>query len=398
MSIRVARCAPVFVLLAPAVSIAAGILPADVSFIEGLEMVPQTDIQLIHDDNIYGDKTTATASFISVLSPQFRLASRNKKNEHSATYVLKQGNYSASSADNFTDHQFKLLSHIEADIRNQYNLNYSFQSGHEKRGSGLTQGFADTINAPLQFHQHEIGASYDYGADSAAMGLELGLTVRDKDYTNFHQLTQSRDNTRTALESRFISRPTANIDTFLELSGQQISYDVRQQNQSSLDSKVYDALLGIRWEATAMTSGKFKLGYQKKQFETPGRENFSGLAWDLGVIWQPLSYTSFSLQTTRRSEDTDRNGDYIDMKNFSLSWNHQWRSNFSSQISLRRDDRDYAGIDRHDKQSTASFQLSYQMRRWLSFTLGADFTDKESTLDSLTFDRQAIYLGAQVSL
>lgn len=372
--------------------------PAKIKLADGLMLVPQLNSQLTHNNNIFSDQDAPQASFISVVSPRLTLLLDQGLNKYSARYLVRQGNYASSPADDYSDQQLMLTGDIEADKRHKFDIGYQLSSTHEKRGSGLSEGHQSRTSVPIRYQLQQFDSLYTYGVKQAAMGIELGLNYQDKAYTNFSQLTQGRDFSNVALQATLLSRLSGKTRAFIELAMENSDYEAAQDSSPQRDSTVYNASMGARWQASAMLAGKFKLGYQQKHFSDNRRQQFTGMSWSTNIDWSPLRYSKFALNTSRKAKDTDSGGDYIDHQHLALSWQHQWQQRIRSQLSVRYDDRQYVGINRQDKKSIWSLQLNYDMRRWFGVELGAELTDNSSSLPQLNYDRRSLYLGFRLSL
>ncbi len=62
-------------------------------------------------------------------------------------------------------------------------------------------------------------------------------------------------------------------------------------------------LAGITWEATAKTTGQFKIGRQQKSFDNASKPDASGGTFETSVEWKPLTYSVFTLVANRSAAD-----------------------------------------------------------------------------------------------
>ena len=155
----------------------------------------------------------------------------------------------------------------------------------------------------------------------------------------------------------------------------------------------------MEWDATALTSGSIKLGYQKKDFAAQQRENFSGISWEAGVTWQPLSYSFVDFTTSRAAKDPLVEGDYIRESVYRATWTHDWSDQLSTRAGLSYTDEKYVGqIGRKDKTSNANFAVSYTTNSFGMVSTYVDFIDKDSTQDALKFDRMVVGINFTFAL
>jgi hypothetical protein len=58
----------------------------------------------------------------------------------------------------------------------------------------------------------------------------------------------------------------------------------------------------------------------------------------------------------------------------------------------------FEGTVREQETYNYNIALAHQWRRWLSFELGVDFSDRDSNIDRLEFQRTIYWLSASLSL
>lgn len=181
---------------------------------------------------------------------------------------------------------------------------------------------------------------------------------------------------------------------------------VRYDNQTGITTRDSDetrVLLGVRWESTAATTGFAKVGYKEKDFEAATRSTFYGTDWEVGIEWQPISYSTFRFSTNADTRETNGEGNFIRGRDYTAAWNHEWLSRLSSSISITRETNEYIldedGIEnRDDELMRYMASLNYQARRYLSFSLFYQLADRDSNRDSIGYDRNVVGISAEVTL
>jgi len=167
--------------------------------------------------------------------------------------------------------------------------------------------------------------------------------------------------------------------------------------QSSGENHYY---LGLKWEATAKTTGYVKVGYMTKNFDSSAIKDYSGKSWEVGVRWSPLTYSVFDLVTSRVTNEATGVGSAILSNNYGLTWNHAWSSRLRTQAlaGYRHDDFLDSSPNRVDKTATFGAKVSYDFRRWL--LLGAEYThtDRNSTLNFDDYKRNLFLLTVGATL
>ena len=77
-----------------------------------------------------------------------------------------------------------------------------------------------------------------------------------------------------------------------------------------------------------------KSGYKQKKFDAANREDFSGVAWEVGMAYKPVSYSQFRLSTTADTRETNGLADYIRSRTYTLNWEHSWVDRLSTNAEI----------------------------------------------------------------
>jgi hypothetical protein len=150
---------------------------------------------------------------------------------------------------------------------------------------------------------------------------------------------------------------------------------------------------GLKWEATAATTGMIRLGYLQKNFDSSAIKDYSSFAWDAGIRWSPLTYSVFDFITSKRTQESTGVGSAIASSNYGVTWNHAWSSRLRTQAlaSYRKDDFIDSSPDRLDKTAAFGAKVSYDFRRWLIF--GAEYTHTDRNSNQTIYDyKRNLYL------
>ncbi|MDE3270656.1 outer membrane beta-barrel protein [Pseudoalteromonas sp. G4] len=364
----------------------------------GFVVTPLLEMGLKQDDNIYNQPSNETSSAIFTVDPSINFLLEDGVNRYSVDVGAFSGFYAEDSTDNYFDGFIALNSHLEQSSRSRFDLNARANWTTEPRGTGLSEGQGDSIDEPVRYADQTLEAKYEYGAKSAFGRVAARVKYYNKEYLNFTNVTQFRDIDQLLVGGKFIYNTKAGSDAFIELTHEDINYKNEQVNVSTRDSKDMRALVGFEWEATALTTGSAKVGYQKKEFDDTTRGSFDGLSWEASVAWAPLTYSSFDFTTSQAAVDPLTEGNYIEQRVFDLGWNHNWSELFSSRVSLNYMDEEYVGVTRNDE--TLGFVLSadYQLLRWLNVGVFAELSQKDSTTENLNYDKNTFGVNARLSM
>ncbi|MFT6917140.1 MAG: hypothetical protein ACJAWL_003497 [Motiliproteus sp.] len=369
---------------------AAAIDPASMKIGE-MAFTPQVWVQLSHNDNIFTEETDTNSSFITLLNPSvdFRVEKGNRA--FRLNYDLKQGIIHSSSADNYTDHRLTGEAIFEMNSRNQLNLTAGVNLIHEDRGSTD----ASTGDEPSVYNDNSIAGTYLYGAKSAQGNLELTASYLDHQYTNFAAANDGRDRDNLRLGATFFYNVAPKTQALFEVRHEQINY---KQSSSTLDNDEQKYLVGVKWDATAKSSGSAKIGATRKTYDATTRSNQSGISWEVATLWEPQTYSSFELETSQEYDEASGSEDAVDTQNLSLTWTHSWSERVSTNAMLSDMNEDYLGLNREDKTDSVALSVDYELQRWLSVNLGYAHADSDSDITGESYKDNQFMVTLRASL
>lgn len=368
--------------------------PAGVEVAGGWTLIPTVGLTEVWDDNIYATEAAQVESFITIVSPQLALVAEDKANTYAVVYSADAGFYSESSGDNYTDQSLRGDAHVEAGSRLRFDLGAGFSRLHDPRGTGATEGNPNAVSEPDQYDQTRVDGLVSFGADEAKGRIELDAALTDREYVNNRALTSARDRTNTDVGLTFFYRVAPKTSMLFNLQTTQIDY----AETGFLDSTEIGTYVGATWEATGKTTGTFKVGSQKKSFDEPGTKDGSGLSWMAGVQWEPTALDKVDIQSSRRADETDNLGSYIDSTSLSVDWKHQWKERLSSNLRFAPATRDYQDDNRSDDIFSFNASVTYEFDRWLEFTAGAGWSERDSNTAGYDYTRTSVVLGLNAAL
>jgi hypothetical protein len=359
-------------------------------------LYPALEIAVKRDSNIF-IAPNATSDTIWYLRPSVRLEAQQGVNIYSLDYRGDYGRYNSSTADNFNDHALAANANMTFDARNRLTAKLQYLNRVDSRGT-LNVGSTPT---PNEYSEPSVAGFYTYGAEDAQGKLELAGGYFNKHYLNNRSQTTQLDNKRADYGGTFLWRVQPR--TYATFNLRQSKYHYTDP-ASTLDSTDTFMLLGVRWDATAATSGRFSVGRENKKFDgagsNAGRQDYSGLSWEGGINWKPLTYSSVDYSTYRKTFDSTGLGDYTLTQTHQVVWTHAWSSRVTSTLTGLYVNDEYTrapvavvgGASREDTSRGVALRLTYNMRRWLN--IGADFThtNRDSNDPNFNYNRNQYML------
>ena len=366
-----------------------------------LSFEPLIDVELSYDDNIFRSAADEVDSWVMRLKPTLNTVIDSDGQVYTFTYTGDYGFYANSGDDDYNDHDFYAGAELNLNRRNQLNLAASYTMGHQDRGTGITEGMDPNnpiVDSPIELDTTELDAEYTLGSTESTNRLVLAGRYQDIQYQNYPDLTRflSRDGTRAGATYYYRVRPATSL--LAEVIVYDVSYDLTRHGTASLDSKSIRYRVGATWDITEQTSGTVKLGQVDRKFDDNAREDFSAFDWDVNIRWSPRSYSHIDLVTARPVQEAYGGADFIDTELYAAHWTHEWTERLETRLGATYLKEVFEGSIREQETFKYDMTLTHQWRRWLSFELGASFSDRDSNIDRLIFDRTVFWLSASFSL
>ncbi|MBQ4834134.1 outer membrane beta-barrel protein [Pseudoalteromonas sp. MMG010] len=361
----------------------------------GIELTPTLMVGVSNDNNLYYQPDNEKSTSILNISPKLLAVIQDGVNLYGLELSTNNGNYRYDSSDNYGHFNIELATHNEFTDKHRLDVEARISAHTEDRGTGLSEGTAQLTAEPVELLTKNISANYEFGGLASAARVAIASRYLDKRYQNFREISKYRDHEKLRFMGTAFYNTQSGSDIFLEVSQDDIQYGTKAADTDLLDSMDYRVLVGVNWEASALTSGKVKVGYQKKNFDAQSRNNFSGLSWEAGVTWQPLTYSQFGFVTSQAAEDPLVEGDYVKTTRLGLNWSHEWQERVRTHIKYQHIKSHFVGIERNDYINNVRLSLDYKS----SFGVVSSymsFTDKNSDLTAYKYEKRV--LGIEVTL
>jgi hypothetical protein len=358
----------------------------------GIWFYPSVTAGLGYNDNVLGDPTNRKGSSLLNVAPEVVAEMKRRGDRYTASYSGNFTRYASSQEDNYSNHEAFLAGDNYFSQRARMGWSLGYVTGSDARGS-TNRAISDK---PDRWSATILDGTFIYGAPSARGRFEFDAKHMSKEYDNNRINTALSDLDQTGLAGRFLFRVGSRSSVLAEMRQSDNDYKSSLSTQDNTDRRYY---LGYTWEATAATTGIFKLGRMTKKFDNAGLQNYSGTSWEGTVRWLPRTYSAFDAQIVQEAGDsTGGLGSYVLNRGNNLMWNHKWTSYTTSRLSLGQLKSDYVGALRTDRTSTFGAMLTYDVLRWMS--IGADFsrTDRQSNDPNFEFKRNVLMFTLNATL
>ena len=360
-----------------------------------LILYPSASLSYGYNDNVLLTNAR-TSSNTTVFSAGLRAELESGKSKYSLGYDGTFGRYEGNSTvDNYDYHVLSAIANMDLSTRARLKLGADHSIKSDPRGSLPTA----VTPSPNKYHISGINGLFSYGAPGAQGRVELESAFTVKRYETNRVTTALLDVDTQKAGATFFWRVAPKTELLLQAAGTRSVYTFTGPSQ--LDNTTYAVFAGVKWEATALTEGTFKIGAIKKDLVRPGVNDTLSGAWDANILWKPLTYSQVNFSTGRLLNDPLAGGNAIQNSYYNAKWTHEWTDRITSYVGGSYITDEFKGtvpVARSDKTSSLGLGISYAMQRWL--TLGADYTytNRDSNLSNFNYRKNLMMFTARVAL
>ena len=360
--------------------------------VEPLTLYPTASLSYGYNDNVLMTANRVSSN-TTVFAAGLKAELESGKNKYSLGYGGTFGRYASSSVDNYNYHDVNALVDLSLTSRATLKLGADYTWRSDPRGSLPTPA----TPTPNEYNQTGVTGLFSYGAPGAQGRIELEGGYSKKRYETNRIITSVFDVDVAKAGATFFWRIAPKTEWLIQAATTKSDYTAAT---ATLDNTEYRVMTGLKWEATALTQGTFKIGHSKKQVASAGLRDTSGFVWDAAVLWSPLSYSKVTVSTGKSFNDALAGGNSIINSYVRAGWNHEWTDRIATNVlgSVTKDD--YSGLagGRKDTINSLGFGVSYAMQRWLTFGADYTYTKRDSSLTNLSYSKNLFMFSAKVAL
>lgn len=355
--------------------------------VSGFEIKPTVTLAIGKNDNVglSNGVSPKTNTNFTILSPKVSIEMPTHGNVYSATYSGAYANYSGDSQDNYNNHNVNLAAKNDWSSRVNTLLKAEYIKGHNNRNALPTGNSSKEL-----WHTAGVKGRLHYGADGAQGQFELSAGQQSKRYdTNASGFTQNLAYDSTPLQATFFYKVAPATNMILQASTTSFKYQAATAQQ--WNSKQQQYMVGVKWDATAKTSGSFKIGQVSKSFDSGLYAKKSGAAWNVAVAWSPRTYSVVNFSLSQKASESFNTGSFMIARDSKIDWRHEWSGRIKSNLMFDDGTNTFQATNQINKRQTYSAKLSYAVNRWLNAGLEYKNTRRNST-NALYNYTQSVYM------
>lgn len=375
---------------------------------------PSMGVAEMYTDNVFRTNGNRRSDFFTTLAPgiQAQLPFSSGRHVFVADYRSNIQFYHRTPSNDVQDQtasgrlKFNFPWGLRADLQGEHKL------GHDPRGSAVdllalevnkwtTNGFT----GELGYQGGQVGAIFTAQTLRWDFLNNNQAIFRDR-LTNYAGLTLLGN----------VSPKTALVVNF---SAIQNIYD---QNKN-LDSTIYTASSGARWDVTGKTTGEVLVGYQLLKFNNApvdqqgpilslfnreqGKDSAPSLFVSGRLAWKPTSGLELTVQPYRSIQQTVFLGTFFFTAtgvNLSAVQRLTTRMDATLNAGFEKDRFDSSGSTgatgstRSDTLKNVALGLNYRAVKWLGMGIQYVFEDRTSNIDTFTYQANTFMFSLQVVL
>jgi hypothetical protein len=354
----------------------------------GFNFTPTLLFSESYDDNFRELENNTQSSMITRLAPSFELKAEDRNSATRLIWQPSQNTYHDEPDASYTAQRVRADSIMEFTDRHRLKLEAEYRKW-ERTESTAVPYENDKLN------NKRVGGLYTYGAKSADNQIDVGANYAELRYTNADGVNEDKERNTTGVTTTWYHRIGSNTRGLLEYD--HTNFDYLQAN--SPRSSKSDALLGgATWDFTARTSGKVRIGYEKKNFDSSQSKDLDNPTWQVDLQFKPRTYSTFTFVARQALAEGDDGADAVKSTFTQVGWRHGWTERITSIAQAGYGTYVYEGESRTDKVQDYNLAMVYAMRRWLDIELGYRYRDDNSDAENESYTRNIFSISFNVSL
>jgi len=361
---------------------------------------PSIDLTFLNDDNLTNADINEIDTIGWKVAPSLLYEQSSNRSRFAADWRLDAGWYDDSPIDDYVDNYVSGIFEYQPTNRFNSALKANFTDSHDPRGTGRAEGALVAAQPEFdEWHSFGVEGNFGYGLENGIARVEGDVGYTTKEYDNNRGSTFVRDRDDTYGAARFFYRLAPNTDLVVEGRLADHSYVQTAVGVAPLDSFVHRILGGVSWEATGKTTGSIKLGYIDKDFDSGTRQDGDALIWEIGITWEPRTYSVVNISSSRDFQETNGAGNFIQKDNFiSADWTHYWQEHISTTVNFSYTEDTFDPTTREDELTNAGARLNYDLQRWLTVSGGYRYDERDSNANAFDYERNIFELTVRVTL
>lgn len=348
-------------------------------------MLPQLDLGVEFNDNIYATQTNEQDDTIFIANPSVAFESQWSVHRLNLFGGVTTRTFMDADDDNVVD--WRVGADGQIDINRDMFITGRLFAGEETEPRFAGNGPAALVE-PIEFSYTEAGATFVRNVNR--IRASIGADFRNYDYedgflpgpVNFDQDFRDHD----ALDITGRLDYAVSPDTALFVSATSRTRDYDMDTPLDRDSEGWRYLVGANFDITATIRGEVGVGYSSTSYDQAALTDTDGLAVTGRIEWFPTQLTTVTLDGLRDTVDSDIGGaSAIERTAVGVRVDHELRRDIILNGQAGYEQDQYEVVDRDDDRTQFGAGAEWYVNRVL--IAGAQYTRREQESTGVNRDR-----------
>ncbi|MGH8442132.1 MAG: outer membrane beta-barrel protein [Nevskiaceae bacterium] len=353
----------------------------------------------VYTDNFYygTDAEVRTSAMGAVLTPQAEYKAAKGKFNLLGSLAGEVGTFDTpGSADDYEDVNVNGAISWLATRRGRLDVRAGFERRHDPFGINRTEN-ALVRDADLDIWQAtQAGMLFHYGSPEAVLNAEVGLSTMAKAYQTNEAQTRFLGYRATAAQYALFYNIGPKTSVLFDFVRSNVSFEHEFTPVDTRAGNEYRVRTGLRWLASAKTSGDVRVGVYRRDFDQ-STENEEGLDWEIGANWAPRARTLLELKSSRASQESYRTDTQVNLtRDVTAGWTQYWGARTSSKLRVSRGESEFVGLGRTDSLYNVGLGVDRTLSQSLTVVMSVDSFSRTSNDSTSEFERFIAYVGVRL--
>lgn len=350
----------------------------------GFLMLPQLDLGVELNDNIYAATTNEQDDTIFIANPSVAFESQWSVHRLNLYGGLSTRTYVDADDDNTVD--WRVGADGQIDINRDMFLTGRLFTGEatEPRFSGSGPA---TLVEPIEYSYTDAAAAFVRNVNR--IRASLGVDFMNYDFNDgrfpggavFEQ--DDRDMDSIDVTGRLDYAVSPDTALFGSVTHRTRDYD---QDAFDRDSEGMRYLVGANFDITATIRGEIGLGYSTTSYDAPGLTDTDGFSAGGQIEWFPTQLTTITLNALRDTVESDIGGaSAVERTGYGVRIDHELRRDVILNGEAAQNQDEYQALDRDDDRSRYGVGVDWYVNRVL--TAGVAYNHYSQDSSGLAADR-----------
>ena len=353
-----------------------------------------------YSDNFYYEQSNERSVAGAILSPVVEYTRDSASTTIGITAKGEFAAYSYGNEDNYADS----FGSASMNFNLPRNLVLGFtgvaEYGHDPFGTTRTEGQSSQNQTLDEWSQYTGSVALIGGqVESSRLGFELKYASLAREYQTNEASTQFLDRQFDSASLSLLYHFSPKLSVLTQGTFRNLDYDQVRAGTIDRSGKATVGLVGVRWAATAKTSGDIRIGRGQWMPDSAAVADIDSSYYDASITWGPTKRTTLQFDAAREYTPTYRfDAIYIDAQTFSLRWTELWSYRWSTALTLGYSERDFVGAKEEHQIVSVTARLSYQLDRGLNVYVSSRYLDRDAINVSEQFETNSAMIGLEAKL